>query len=133
MDYQQREAFKQKSIIAGISAVAGGIAWWIILANVLGWVSPTTAQQHTSDAVQAKVDHVLAPFCADRFMANKDALAKFSKATADYDRTELVQNTIAKIGATTMDYQLADSCTNVIAARLKTASPHVAQDTAKKS
>jgi len=133
MDYQRREALKQKTTIAGVSAVAGGIAWWIILANVLGWVSPTAAQQHTIDAVQTKVDQVLAPFCADRFMANKDALAKFSKATEDYDRTELVQNTIPNMGSTTMDYQLADSCTGVITARLKTASPNVAQDTAKKS
>lgn len=34
MDYQQREALKQKTTIAGISAVAGGVAWWIILANL---------------------------------------------------------------------------------------------------
>jgi len=71
MDPRQREALKQKTTIAGISAVAGGVAWRIILANFLGWVSPTTAQQHTSDAVQAKVDQVLALFCADRFMAKR--------------------------------------------------------------
>ena len=133
MDYHQRETLKQKTTIAGFSAIVGGVAWWIILANVLGWVSPTTATQHTNDAVQTKVDQVLAPFCADRFMANKDALAKFSKATEAYDQTELVQNAIPKIGSTTMDYQLADSCTGLITARLKTASPHIAQASAKKS
>ena len=80
MDYQQREALKQKVKIGGIGVVAGGVAWWIVLVSILGWVSPTTVQQQTSNAVQTKVDQVLAPFCADRFMANKDALAKFTKA-----------------------------------------------------
>ena len=71
MDYQQRDALKQKIKIGGIGVVAGGVAWWILLANILGWVSPTTAQQKTSDAVQTKVDQVLAPFCADRCLIAK--------------------------------------------------------------
>jgi hypothetical protein len=86
MDYQKREALKQKTTVAGVSFVAGAAVWWIVLSSALGWMSPTTAQQQTSDAVQAKVDKVLAPFCADRFMTDKAALAKFIKASEDYDR-----------------------------------------------
>jgi hypothetical protein len=133
MDYQQREALKQKVTIGGIGVLAGGVAWWIVLASALGWVSPTTASQRTSDAVQAKVDQVLAPFCADRFMANKAALAKFVKAGQDYDRAEIVQNTISKIGTIKVDYQLSDSCTTAIEARLKSASHNAVPNTAKKS
>ena len=133
MDYHQKEAFKQKATVVGISVIAGGVAWWIVLANFLGWVSPTTAQQRTSEAVTAKLDHALAPFCADSFMADKAALAKFTKTSEDYDRSEIVQNTVPKLGATKMDYGLADRCAGVIAARLKAASPHVAQDSSKKS
>jgi hypothetical protein len=132
MDYQQREALKQKIKIGSIGVVAGGVAWWIVLANVLGWVSPTTAQQKTSDAVQTKVDQALAPFCADRFMANKDALAKFTKAGEGYDRNDIVQTAVPKIGSTEVDYQLSDICTAAIEARLKTAQ-NVVQDTTKKN
>jgi hypothetical protein len=133
MDYQQREILKQKVTIAGVGVIAGGVAWWILLASVLGWVSPTTAQQRTSDAVQAKVDQVLAPFCADRLMANKDALAKFTKASEGYDRNEIVQNAVPKIGSTQVDYQLSDLCTAAIEARLKSASQTVVKDVSKKS
>ena len=122
MDYQQREALKQKVTVGSVGFIAGAIAWWIVLASGLGWVSPTTAAQQTSDAVQAKVDKVLAPFCADRFMADKAALAKFTKASEDYDRNEVVQKTIAKIGTTRVDYQLSESCANAVEARLKSAA-----------
>ncbi len=132
MDVQQREALKQKATIATVGVIAGGVAWWIVLANFLGWVSPTTAQQQTRDAVQAKVDHVLAPFCADRFMANKDAMSKFSAAGEEYDRNDIVQKTIPKIGSTEVDYQLAESCTTAIEARLKNAS-HEGVQTPNKS
>jgi hypothetical protein len=132
MDYQQREALKQKVKIGGIGVVAGGVAWWIVLVSILGWVSPTTVQQQTSNAVQTKVDQVLAPFCADRFMANKDALAKFTKAGEGYDRNDIVQNAVPKIGPTEVDYQLAALCTVAIEARLKNASQNVLQDTSKK-
>lgn len=132
MDYRQKEALKQKIKIGGIGVVAGGVAWWIVLASFLGWVSPTTAQQQTSDAVQTKVDHVLAPFCADRLMANKDALAKFTKASEGYDRNDIVQNAVPKIGSTQVDYQLSDLCTAAIEARLKNA-PQSVQDSSKKS
>jgi hypothetical protein len=139
MDYQQREAFKKKATIAGVSILAGGAAWWILLASVFGWVSPTTARQRMSDAVQTKVDQVLAPFCADRFMANKAALAKFVKASESYDRDEIVQNAIPKIGSTTVDYQLSDNCATAIQAQLKSqaqlkkALPAATQVNAKKS
>ncbi len=132
MDYQQREALKQKLTIGGIGVAAGGVAWWIVLASLLGWVSPTTAQQQTSDAVQTKVDQVLAPFCADRLMANKDALAKFTKAGEGYDRNDIVQKAVPKIGSTQVDYQLSDLCTAAIEARLKNASQNV-HDSSKKS
>jgi hypothetical protein len=132
MDYQRREALKQKATIASISVIAGGLAWWIVLASGLGWVSPTTAQQRTSDAVQAKVDQVLAPFCAERFMANKTALAKFTKASEDYDRDQIVQNAIPKIGSTDVDYQLSDKCVQAIQVQLKHAQPTVAQNADKK-
>jgi len=131
MDYQQREALKQKIKIGSIGVVAGGVAWWIVLASFLGWVSPTTAQRKTSDAVQTKVDQVLAPFCADRFMANKDALAKFTKASEGYDRNNIVQTAVPRIGSTEVDYELSALCTAAIDARLKTAN--VEQDTAKKN
>ena len=133
MEYQQREALKQKAKIATVGIIAGGVAWWIVLASFLGWVSPSTSQQRTSDAVQAKVDQVLAPFCADRFMADKDALAKFTKAGEGYDRNQIIQNTIPKIGSTEVDYQLSETCATAIEARLKTASPNTAQNTPNKS
>jgi len=133
MDYQRKEVLKQKAMVAGISAIAGGVAWWIVLASALGWVSPTTAQLQTSDAIQAKVDQVLAPYCADRFMANKAALAKFIKASEDHDRNQIVQNAIPKIGSTDVDYQLSDNCATLIQAQLKRAPQTIAQDTAKKS
>jgi hypothetical protein len=132
MDYQQKQAFKEKATIAGIGVVAGGVAWWIILASVFGWVSPSTMQQHTSDAVQAKVDKVLAPFCADKLMADKPLLAKFIAASKGYDRTEIVQNDIAKIGTTHVDYQLSDACATTVQARIKKAAPTVAINTLKK-
>ncbi len=132
MDYQQREALNQKIKIGGIGVVAGGVAWWIVLASLLGWVSPTTAQHQTSDAVETKVDQVLAPFCADRLMANKDALAKFTKASEGYDRNEIVQNAVPKIGSTQVDYQLSGLCTTAIEGRLKNASQNV-QDSPNKS
>ena len=133
MDYQKKEALKQKATVAGFSAIAGGVAWWIVLASAFGWVSPTTAQQRTSDAVQTKVDQVLAPFCANRFMEHKAALAKFTKASEGYDRDQIVQNAIPKIGSTDIDYQLSDNCANIIQAKLKKAPRTVAQNTAKKS
>jgi hypothetical protein len=127
MDYQQREALKQKVTIASVGFVAGALAWWLVLASGFGWVSAGTAQQRTSDAVQTKVDQVLAPFCADRFMADKAALAKFVKAKEDYDRAQIVQKAIPKIGATEVDYQLSDACANAIHARLKSASSNGAK------
>ena len=133
MDAQQREALKQKAKIATVGVIAGGVAWWIVLASFLGWVSPTTARQQMSDAVQTKVDQVLAPFCADQLMANKDALAKFTKAGEGYDRNEIVQNAVPKIGSTQVDYQLSDLCTAAIEARLKSASQTVVKDASKKS
>jgi hypothetical protein len=133
MDYQQRQALKQKVQIGGIGVVAGGVAWWIVLGSLLGWVSPTTAKQQTRDAVQTKVDQVLAPFCADRLMANKDALAKFTKAGESYDRNDIVQKAVPKIGSTQVDYQLSDLCTGAIEARLKSASHNVVNDASKRS
>jgi hypothetical protein len=133
MDYQQKQALKEKATIAGIGVVAGGVAWWIILASVLGWMSPSTAQQQTSDAVQAKVDKVLAPFCADKLMADKTLLAKFVAASKGYDRDEIVQNAIPKIGATHVDYQLSDACATAVQARIKKAAPTVAENPSKKS
>lgn len=132
MDYQQNQALKEKATIAGIGVVGGGVAWWIILASVFGWMSPTTAQQHTSDAVQAKVDKVLAPFCADRLMADKTVLAKFVAAGKGYDRAEIVQNAFPKIGTTHVDYQLSNACSTAVEARIKKAAPTVAQNTSKK-
>jgi hypothetical protein len=124
MDYQQREALKDKATIGAVGAVAGATAWWL-LASLLGWVSPTTAQQRTSDAVQAKVDQVLAPFCADRLIANKEALAKFIKASGRYDRDEIVQNAIPKIGSTRVDYMLSDLCAGIINAQIKNSPPNL--------
>jgi len=95
--------------------------------------APGTASQRTSDAVQAKVDQVLAPFCADRFMANKAALAKFIKAGEGYDRDQIVQNAIPKVGSTKVDNQLSDSCTTAIEAWLKSASCKAVANAAKKS
>ena len=97
MDYQQKEALRQKLTVGGVGVIAGAVAWWIVLASFLGWVSPTTAEQRTGDAVQAKVDKVLAPICADRFMANKAALVTFTKASEDYNRDEIVQKTVPKL------------------------------------
>ncbi len=122
MDYQQREALKQKATLAGISVVGGGVAWWIVLAAVLGWVSPTTASQQTSDAVQAKVDQVLTPFCARRLLANKAELAKFVKADAGYSRDEVVQKAVPKLGVTKVDYALSDKCASAVEAKLKSAA-----------
>ncbi len=133
MDYQQKEALRQKLTVGGVGFIAGAIAWWIVLASGLGWISPTTASQQTSDAVQAKVDKVLAPFCADRFMANKAALAKFTKASEDYDRNEVVQKTIGKIGSTKVDYQLSESCAQAVEARLKSAARKPAAPSTTKS
>lgn len=133
MDYQQRQALKEKLTIAGLSVVGGGVAWWIVLASALGWVSPTTAQQQTSDAVQAKVDKILTPFCAERFMADKAAMAKFLKIDDGYDRDELVQNTLPKIGATKVDYQLSENCADAIKADLKKASSKAVPSAPKRS
>jgi hypothetical protein len=133
MDYQQKQALKDKVTIAGVGVLAGGVAWWIVLASVFGWMSPSTAQQQTSSAVQAKVDKILAPFCADKVMADKTLLAKFVAASKGYDRDEIVQNAIPKIGVTHVDYQLSDACAATIQARIKKAAPTVAQNTAKKS
>ena len=72
--------------------------------------------------MQAKVDKVLAPFCADRFMANKAAVAKFAKDNADYDRDEIVEKTVTKLGDTKIDYHLSESCANAVKARLKSAA-----------
>ena len=133
MDYQQKEALKQKLTVGGVGVIAGAVAWWIVLASFLGWVSPTTAEQPTGDAVQAKVDKVLAPFCADRFMANKAALATFTKASEDYNRDEIVQKTVPKLGVTTVDYELSDSCANAVEARLKSAARKAAAIASHKS
>ena len=133
MDYQQREALKQKVTVGGVSFIAGAIAWWIVLASGFGWMSPGTAEQHTSDAVQTKVDQVLTPVCADRFIAKKAALAKFTKANEDYDRTEVVQNTMGKIDGTKVDYQLSESCANAVEARLKSSARKTAATGTTKS
>jgi cytoskeletal protein RodZ len=133
MDYQQKQALFQKLKIAAVGVVGGGIAWWIVLASVFGWMSPTTAQQQTSDAVQAKVDQVLAPLCAERFMADKTAMAKFLKTANSYDRDELVQNTVPKIGSTKVDYQLSDNCASTVKADVKNAAKKPAPSAPKKS
>ncbi len=119
MDFQQKQALKQKLTVAGVSVVGGGIAWWIVLSSALGWISPTTARQQMNDATQAKVDKVLAPFCAERFMANKAAMAKFLKIADGYDRDELVQKTLPKLGVERVDYQLSENCAATIKAELK--------------
>ncbi len=133
MDYQQKQALFQQAKIAGASAIVGGVAWWVVLASALGWMSPTTAQQHTSDAVQAKVEQVLAPFCAQRFMADKAAMAKFLKTANSYDRDELVQKTVSKIGTTKIDYALSDKCVNAIKADLKNVAGKPAPNVPTKS
>lgn len=122
MDSQAKEALKQKITIASVSVVGGGIAWWIVLAAVLGWVSPTTAAQQTSDAVQTKVDQALAPFCVQSMMTNKADMAKFVKADGAYSRDELVQQAVPKIGSTKVDYTLADQCATAVEAKLKSAN-----------
>jgi len=129
MDYQQKEVLKQKITIGGISVVCGAVGWWIVLAAAFGWMSPTTAAQKTNDAVQAKVDQVLAPFCANRLLADKADLAKFVKASGDYSRDEVVQNAVPKLGTTKVDYQLSDKCASMVEAKLKSA----ARKTAPKS
>ena len=133
MDYQRKEVLKQKVTVGGISFVAGAVAWWIVLASFIGWVSPTTAARTTSDAVQAKIDKVLAPLCADRFMANKAALAMFTKASEGYNRDTIVQKTVPKLGVTTVDYELSDGCANAVAARLKSAARKAAATATHKS
>ena len=133
MDYQKKQALFQKLKIVGVSVVGGGVAWWIVLASVFGWMSPTTAQQHTIDAVQAKVDQVLAPFCAERFMADKAAMTKFLKTANGYDRDELVQNTVPKIGSTKVDYQLSENCASAVKADVKNAARKPAPSAPKKS
>ena len=122
MDYQQKESLKEKVTIGGIGVVCGAVGWWIVLAAGLGWMSATTAAQHTSDAVQAKVDQVLAPFCANRLMADKADLAKFVKANGDYSRAEVVQNAVPKLGTTRVDYQLSEKCASVVEGKLKSAA-----------
>jgi hypothetical protein len=133
MDEHRREELRKRVTIASMSAIAGGLAWWVVLASVFGWVSSTTAQQQTNDAIQAKVDRVLAPYCADRFMANKAAVAKFVKAGEGYDRNEIVQNTISKLGSIGVDYQLSANCANVIQAQLKKAPQTIVQGSGKNS
>lgn len=133
MDSQAKEALKQKISIASVSVVGGGIAWWIVLAAVLGWVSPTTAAQHTSDAVQAKVDQALAPFCVQSMMANKTGMAEFAKADGAYSRDEVVQKAVPKIGITKVDYALSDVCATDVAAKLKSAARKPAVKTPTKS
>ena len=133
MDYQQKEALKEKVTIGGIGVVCGAVGWWIVLAAGLGWMSATTAAQHSSDAVQAKVDQVLAPFCANRLMADKADLAKFVKANGDYSRAEVVQNAVPKLGTTRVDYQLSEKCASVVEGKLKSAARKTAPKTTTKS
>jgi hypothetical protein len=133
MDSQRKEAIKQKITVAGISVAVGAVAWWILLVHVFGWVGPTTAQRRISNAVQSKVDEVLAPVCAQRLLANKAALAKFAEVGPGYDGDEIVQATVPKIGSTSVGYRLANDCAAAIEAQLKSASRGTARNFASRN
>jgi hypothetical protein len=121
MQWQDKQDLKQKAQLAGISAVVGALVWWFVLAHGLGWQSASGAKKETDAAAQNAVALAIAPLCADQLMANKDALAKYQKATG-YDQDTVVQDTVKKIGSVSIDYDNADACVNTLNARLKAAS-----------
>ncbi len=121
MQWEDKQALKQKVQVGGISAVVGALVWWFVLAHGFGWEGAGAAKEQADTAAQNAVAAAIAPVCADQLMANKDALAKYQKATG-YDQDTIVQDTVKKVGSVTLDYSNADACVNTINARLKAAS-----------
>jgi len=66
-------------------AVGGAIAWWVVLAFVFGWSSAGTAQKQAAHQSETAVVAVLAPICADRFLAQPDVARKKSGAGQSRD------------------------------------------------
>jgi hypothetical protein len=121
MKWEDKQALKEKVQVGGISAVAGALVWWFVLAHGFGWENASTAKEQADTAAKNAVAVAIAPLCADQLMANKDVLAKYQKAEG-YDQDTIVQDTVKKIGSVTLDYNNADACVNAINARLKAAS-----------
>jgi hypothetical protein len=65
----------------GWGVASGAVAWWIMLAAVFGWTSPSTAQKQAERQSEHAVIAALAPVCADKFMSLPDAAIK--KAALD--------------------------------------------------
>lgn len=57
-------------------AATGAVAWWIVLAFVFGWTSPSTAQKQADRQSEQAVVAALAPVCAANFMAQTNAAAQ---------------------------------------------------------
>ena len=102
--------------------VLGALAWWGVLAWGLGWTSPATARQMADDQTQNAVIAVAAPYCAERFEQQANAVASWQalkKSAANYDQSSFIEKGgwVALPKATPMS-DLSDPVANACATRL---------------
>jgi hypothetical protein len=101
----------------GSGTVAGAVAWWIILAFVFGWTSPTTAQRQAEAQTDAAVVAALAPVCAANFKAQPDVLEK-TKALANassWSRRDIIPDEwVTMPGDNYPDAELVAECSKLV-------------------
>ena len=102
------------------SAIGGAIVWWIVLAAGLGWMSPGTAEQRSSESAQAALRDALTPICVARFEHDADHEAKLAtlKSKSSWSRDDYVieQGWATMPGSTEPERQIAQACVNRILA-----------------
>ncbi len=100
--------------------VVGAIAWWIVLAAALGWVSPTTATKMADNQVQTALVAFASPLCVSRFERQANAVSSWQalkKSAADYGQDDFIK----KGGWSALPSQKIDSDTaNAIASSCAT-------------
>jgi len=98
-------------------AVGGAIAWWVVLAFVFGWSSAGTAQKQAAHQSETAVVAVLAPICADRFLAQLDVAVKkaaLAKAETWRRREEFPKEWVTLPGGYSPDTTLVDACSAIV-------------------
>lgn len=74
--------------------VLGAVAWWIVLAAGLGWVSPAAAKKMANDQMQAAEVAMVSPYCVSRFEQQANAVASWQalkKSAADYNQDDFIK------------------------------------------
>lgn len=113
--------FDRTIMAACLWSGAGGIAVGaIVMSQVFGFMSPSTAEKLAEERSDTAVVAALAPGCAQRFRALPDAQARFAKLDATkgtYQAKDAFPPKLVTVpGEDYIDYDLARACEGLLLA-----------------